>query len=323
MKTPLRLILAGLLLTAPVAWASQDSLVTAVFSRVSNGYHRQKQPDGSFPREYYALMNGNYLPGVSRDRSIDAVRYPQIAGIVAQFLALQNYHLAQDSKSAELLLEISWGTTVPFSDSTYRANLGSFSSSANNLARANSAAQGTIGTTDGIQSAAASVADAARDEFEGDLFKMMFFEDLRRKANEHNARLLGYVDEINYRDTPALFAGAGTAYYDLRDDLESERYFVVISAYDFRTAKNEGKLERRWVTRVSIDARGNKFDRNLAAMLAKASRYFGQDSGRLLRQYQPEGKVSLGELKVIGVVSPEEIQRNTSMGKPDEQKPSQ
>ena len=320
MKTTLRLTFISLMLTAPIAWASQDSLVTAVFSRVSNGYHRQKQPDGSFPREHYALMNGNYIPGASRDRSIDAVQFPQIAGAVAQFLALQNYHLAPDSKSAQLLLEISWGTTVPLSDSVYRANADNFFSSANNLSMANSAAQGTMGTIDGIQSAASSVRDAAQSAFEGDLIQMQMTEYWRRKANEHNARLLGYVDEVNYRDTPARFAGAGTAYDDLFNDLESERFFVVISAYDFRTAKDEGKLKRLWVTRVSIDARGNKFNQSLVAMLAKASRYFGQDSGRLLRQYQPEGRVNLGELKVIGVVSPEEIQRNPSVGMPDEQK---
>jgi hypothetical protein len=320
MKTTLRLILTGLFLTTLIARAANDSIVTAVFSRVSNGYHRQKLPDGTFQREHYALMNGNYLPGASRDRSIDAVKFPQIAGLVAQFLALQNYHLAHDAKSAEILLEISWGTTVPFSDSVYRASSDSFFSAINNAAATNTAAQGAAGSVDGIQSAARSVADAAQSELAGQLYQMQMFEDMRRNANQENARRLGYVEEINNRDTPARFAGAGTAYHDLIADLESERYFLIISAYDFRAAKTDGKLKPLWVTRVSIQAQGNKFDQALAPMLARASRHFGQDSGRLLRQYQPEGRVTLGELKVVGVVSPENIKGDMAPEKQSEPK---
>jgi len=302
MKTLLRLTLLVLLVAAPPARAGDGSLVTSVFSRVSNGYHRQRLPDGSFPREFYALAKGRYYPGISKNHSIDAVKFPQVAKLVAQFLALKNYYLAQDAKSAQLLLEISWGTTLPFNGSVFEANASAFYSAFNNLSLANSAVSGGL-SLEGIQSPSAAVAAAAREEFVQQLYTMEMFEDMRRNANEKNARLLGYVDEINERDTPARFAGAGTAYQDLLGDLESERYYVIISAYDFRTAEKEGKLKRLWVTRVSIQAQGNRFNETLAGMLTKASRYFGQDSGRLLRQYSPEGKVNIGELEVLGVVS--------------------
>lgn len=320
MKPRFHLALASLLLAAPLTFAASPSLVTAVYSKVSNGYHREKQADGSFKREYYALTNGTYMPGLARDHSIDAVRFPQVAKLVAQFLALKNYYLAQDSKSAEILLEISWGTTVPLSDSIYHTQMDSFFSSANTLAAANAAAQGTPTSIDGIQSPAKSVADAARDDFEGQLFQLQMFEDMRRKANEHNAQLLGYVDEINYRDTPARFAGAGTAFDDLRSDLESERYFVIIAAYDFHAAKEEGKHKLLWVTRVNIQAQGNKFNETLAAMMARASRYFGQDSGRLVRQYQPEARVNLRDLEILGVVSQADVNAGSSAEKRDDPK---
>jgi hypothetical protein len=314
MKTPVRLILLGLFLAAPSVRAANDSLVTAVFSKVSNGYHRQKLADGSFQREYYALANGVYAPGVTRDRSIDAVRFPQVAKLVAQFLALQNYYLAPDSKSADLLLMITWGTSVPFDDSVHRTQRDSFFSAANSLAAANAAAKGTVGTPDGIQSTAKSVADAARDEFEGQLLQLQVFEDMRRKANEHNAQLLGYVDEINYRDNPTRFAGAGTAFDDLISDIEAERYYVIIAAYDFRAAK-EGKRTPLWVTRVSVQAQGNKFNETLVAMLARAARYFGRDSGHLIRQYQPNTRVDYGELQIIGVVPASSLPGETPTGK--------
>src|SRR5512140_413693 len=106
MKTTCRLMVSILLLAAPFARASNDSLVTSIFSSVSNGYCRQQLADGSFKREYYAIANGTYLPGTTRDHSIDAVPFPQIAKVVAQFLALQNYRVAQDARSADFLLRI-------------------------------------------------------------------------------------------------------------------------------------------------------------------------------------------------------------------------
>src|SRR5438045_314841 len=117
MKTSvLVMVLCASLSAGATVRASGDSLVTAVSSKVSNGYSRKKLPDGSFKREYYALSKGVYTPGIAADRSIDGVKFPQVAKIVAQFLSLKNYYLAPDSKSADLLLQISWGKTVPFSD---------------------------------------------------------------------------------------------------------------------------------------------------------------------------------------------------------------
>jgi len=320
-KKSIILFVSVLLLSAPYTRAANDSLVTAVHSSVHNGYFRSTLPDGSLKREYYAIANGTYLPGATPDQSIDAVRFPQIARLVAQFLALKNYYLAQDGKSADFLLKISWGTTVPYDSTAHRTHAEAFNSAANNLAAANAqvkqseAARQKQMTTDGIQSPERSTRDAARDVFEGELLQLEMFNGVRLTANERNARLLGYVDEINNRDTPARFAGGGALVDDLFSDLESERYFVIISAYDFHSAKDEGKEKLLWVTRVSIQAQGNKFNETLAAMLARASRYFGQNSGQLVRQYQKEGKVTLGDLKVIGYLPKAENEENPTEGK--------
>ena len=112
----------------------------------------------------------------------------------------------------------------------------------------------------------------------------------------------GYYPLVD-RDTAARFAGAGSAYDDLRNDLEDERYYVVISAYDFKTAKETGQRKLLWATRVSIRAQGNRFDQSVSYMMSKASRYFGQNTGRLVRQYN-EGVVNIGEMKVKGYDEP-------------------
>lgn len=293
------------LLAVSAAFGGDDAIVTAVYSKVSNGYQRQKMPDGSYKREYYALGKGVYVPGVGLDRSIDGVKYPQVAKIVAQFLALENYYLAQDAKSADLLLTITWGKTTPFNDTIYRTNADTFFSASNSLASANASVRASENagdqqrTPDGIQTPARSVRDAARNEFEGELFKMTMFEDARRQADQYNARLLGYVEEINYLDTPSRFAGAGDAYRDLFDDIENERYYVIVGAYDFQTLSKGEKPKLLWSTRVSVRAQGNRFNETLAAMLKRASRYFGADSGRLIRRYEPSTKVELGDLQFV------------------------
>lgn len=297
------------LLAASAVFGGKDSLVTTVHSKASHGYHRATMPDGSFKREYYALTKGVYVPGIAPDRSIDAVRYPQIAKLVAQFLALQDYYPAPDAKSADLLLAITWGTTVPFNDSAYRAGTDSFYSAANTLAVANQSPRLTAPgkqslSVEGIQSPESTVRDAAEDAFAGQLFQMVMFEDARREANQRNARLLGYVDEINRRENPSKFAGAGDAYHDLIADLENERYYVIVAAYDFRSAARGEKPKLLWSTRVSVQAQGNRFNETLAAMLNRASQYFGRDSHRLVRQYEPNAKVTLGELQLVGYEPP-------------------
>jgi hypothetical protein len=292
------------LLAVPMAWASNDRIVTAVFSHTYNGYQRTRAADGSFQREYFALANGSFMPGVAADASIDKVRFPQIAGLTAQFLALRNYRLAADAKQAQFLLVITWGKTIPLNEGVYRTNLDSFASAMNNAISPYSfggqAPAGRFGAMTATTAAAQSFAES--DAKEEAVAQLAMFNDMRRKADEYNAQLLGYVDEINRREGPARFAGGGTGFDDLTDDLENERYFFVISAYDFPTAVKTGQRKLLWATRVSVQAQGNKFNEAAAYMLAKASKYFGQDSGRLVRQFDREGKVTLGELQVVGVV---------------------
>lgn len=292
-------IFIATMLAAMPAEAAKDSIVTAVYSTTSNGYVRKFREDGSPKPEYYALARGRYLPGISKDRTIDGVEFPEVAGTVAGFLGRQGYFLAENAKSAGLLLLITWGTTVPFGDGTYRAGLDG-TISAFNSARSAGAAADAGRSPDGIQSPGAALAAAAQSELESQLLQMQMFEDMRRSANRHNAQLLGYLKEIDDRDNPSRFAGAGTAYDELIEDIESERYFVIVEAFDFRAAQ-KGEVKPLWVTRVSVQKQGARFDRDFARMVSQASEFFGRDSKRLIRRYR-EGTVTLGDLRVVGIV---------------------
>jgi hypothetical protein len=167
-------------------------------------------------------------------------------------------------------------------------------------------------SADGIQSPAAALNDAAKSAFEGSLFELQMFNSIRERANERNARLLGYMKEISSRNNMSRFAGAGSYYDDLISDIENDRYYVIIDAYDFRAATQEKQKKILWSTRVSIQAQGNQFNERLVAMLDNASRHFGQDSGQLIRQYQRAPRVDLKELKFLGLVPNSEVNGNSA-----------
>jgi hypothetical protein len=121
------------------------------------------------------------------------------------------------------------------------------------------------------------------------------------RFNAENARLLGY-DTALAGSNGHEFGAAKLRGEDLINELEDNRYFVVLIAYDFELLWKEKKRKLLWETRFSIREQDNDFSKVLPGMSQYASRYFGQDSHGLLRKAVPEGHVDFGELKVIEAV---------------------
>jgi hypothetical protein len=57
-----------------------------------------------------------------------------------------------------------------------------------------------------------------------------------------------------------------------------------------------------WSVRYNIPARGNHFTTALPDMSLFASRFFGRESGGLIRRLNPTGKVEMGEVQILGAV---------------------
>ncbi|HWA27405.1 MAG TPA: hypothetical protein VG734_17250 [Lacunisphaera sp.] len=303
-------VVLGALLFAPTITSAETPVVTAVFSRTARNYKRTVLPDGTFKREEYVIANGKYSPGAAPNASIDKVEFPQIAGLVAQYLAKKNYYLADKADTATLLLMITWGTTIPFSDGTRPDALANLSSAAiaarGAQAKLDAAMAASMQVSGGPQSTGDAVrqaqeeANLANDALQSQLTQMQLLESGQNKTNDNNARLLGYIDELSERNDASRFAGAGAGYDDLVSDIQAERYYITITAYDFKKLRETKKQVPLWSTRVSVEARNTRFDESLAVMVAAAGQHFGQDSGRLVRESQ-EGKVRLGDVKYLGV----------------------
>jgi hypothetical protein len=294
MRPTLRALLAapclfGCMASPAAARAAAETVTTAVFSRVSKEYEREHLPDGSFKPEYFALGNGGMVAGTTRDRTVERVDYPAIAQLVLPHLAEQGYHYARDAKQASLLLVLHWGNTITYSDMGFRQGLGPASRAAAEMQQ--------------LKNNGMTGADLARAEAELERTIMML-EMERLMDNLYaapNARLLGYIEEINDSNDIRRLVGVGAdRYNDFMTDVKESRYYVIISAYDFRAATEQGRQKLLWVTRVSVRTPGNAFDDSVAAMLKNASPYFGRESGRLIRGEEMKGTVELGDLKFLG-----------------------
>jgi hypothetical protein len=295
------------------ALPAEKTVATAVYSRIGNGYKRQPLNDGSFKPEFYALSNGGRIYGTTSDLTVDRVTYPEVAEIAMRLLLRQNYYYAKSREQATLLLVLQWGNTTAFDRSMYDQNIsiaGSiFTDLQNALRAANISDVGMVrGAGDirldpsGTQPAAPVEAQVAIDRLESAMIQILADNRARDKINEHNARVLGYIDDINDSNDIRRWAGGGDRYTDLIGDIEESRYYIVVSAFDFPELIKSGKKTLLWQTRVSVRTPGNSFDDSVAAMMKSASKYFGQDSGRLIRGEEAKGTVELGDLKFLGEV---------------------
>jgi len=286
-------VLAGTSSRAP---ASDDGAMTsAVYSEVRTPYHRTKLEDGTFKPEYYAFSYGGIIPGTVSDTSMEKLEVATLNQILEQHLARQNYLLAPDAKSADLLLVINWGRTIAFDETTYATAVNSAGRAMNALQDLQRGGEAGGGVLD-----PALAQSQAVDALENELIMIQMQNQDRRRANEKNARLLGYLQEVNDSDDIRRLAGGETYYNDLVTDLEDSRYYVIVSAYNFRKVTAEKKTTTPlWITKISIRAQGNRFDDKLAELVARMGRYFGRSSNGLVRKF--EGTVEFGEATVIGI----------------------
>jgi hypothetical protein len=320
MNIPRYSLCVAAMVAATEPLSAADALTVSVSSATDKSYYRVKQEDGSFAPELYVIANGGKFPGTTRDSTFERVDYPQVAGLVGQQLARQNYFLAAKAKDATLLIVIYWGETVPFgglspedpvragtaSMDAYMHQISAFRAqqSGNRVSGLVAAASGkTSGGSAGSKDFVSQPDDGLLDFA---LTQMQSADLYRDKASEDNARLLGYTDAINERrEQPAWADVAGLA-QELRSDIEEARYYVVVAAYDFKVMKEKQRKVLRWVTRISVGSRGNEFDKRVAQMLASAGDAFGQGGG-LRRRHFGDGRVILGETKYLGEATAEDL----------------
>jgi hypothetical protein len=124
----------------------------------------------------------------------------------------------------------------------------------------------------------------------------------RDLMDSRNASLLGYDA---WWDSTSDFKGTPLEHrrQDMIDELEHDRYFVIIMAYDFQAMWKHKQHKLLWETRFSVRSRGVAFDKDLPLIVKSASKYFGKDSHGLLHEEMPEGRVDVGPLQTLGTIA--------------------
>ena len=221
-----------------------------------------------------------------RDDTVDRLNFIDVARTIAGPLAAKNYLPAKNPNKTKLLVMVYWGmTTGAIEDSS------------------SGACQNAAASQRPVTNARNQVAES-HQSYPGNLdLTLIFMENrLRDLVDVHNAGILGY-DSTGMIGTDYGRGLEMTALRfrerDLIDEIEDNRYFVVLMAYDFPLMWKQKKHKLLWETRYSIRQWHNDFDKQLLAMTEYASQYFGQDTKGLIRKPIPEGKVEVGEPKVI------------------------
>jgi hypothetical protein len=286
--------------------------ITAVAAKTSPDYVRLRERNGSFPVEGYAFGEGGHFGGPMTDPSIDKLKFIDVARVIAVPLAEQNYWPDKDPRQTKLLIMVYWGLTdvpPPVSSSAAYSNLNTIQAkiaASAGLAKA-AAAGGPGGKSSGYHSSNSNngAQDWQLDEMSSAMTVLNLENQQRAQTDFNNASMLGYDAEGVIGTEYGLYV-RGTPLAVRRDDLvaeiEDNRYFVVLMAYDFQLMWKQKKHKLLWETRFSIRQRHNNFDKDLAAMAKAAAQYFGQNTRGLVRKDIPVGRVDVGPVQSMGTV---------------------
>lgn len=298
------LALATPFVTAFAPWARAANFggeddITAVSSRASSDYIRVRQADGSYVPETYTFGKGGIWEGAMQDASMDKLTFLSIAHTIAGPLAHRQYYPSTDPSKTKLLIMVYWGTTRAPEHASQSNGYVNMEIAGAALANATAEAQGMSPAAGG------AIRSAADDQLSTALALVQAENKQRQRDDLANIRMLGYDSWLEKTNTDSRGTAFEQSKRDLYDEVEANRYFVVLMAYDFQLMWKEKKHVELWETRFSIRQQHHEFDKDLPVMAAYASRYFGQDSHGLVHDEIPLGQVEIGDVKSLGEVTPQ------------------
>jgi hypothetical protein len=300
MKTPLNssgLALLGRLCVAPilVSLFGPGTLCSAaalkhiaVNATALREYVRPTDAAGKPLPESYVFTPGKFFGGRTSDPRMSNTKFEEIVRWLAPNLAKQNYFPTREVSSANLLIMVHWGTTEIYEDpqepiATDRLNTA--------LSEFNSALEANGGIADpGAVNAA--LGDRASADWSA------------QGAIARNSALLGYKPTLTKEQQKVW---ASTTEQTMNAELNEERYFVILMAYDYQLMRKEKKTKPLWITRISVRSPGTNFTEAMPAIAYAGASAFGRHIDGLVRVNvdSREARVELGELKSLGAVEEE------------------
>lgn len=299
--TPQRGLFCGALLFLGFSQALADNHVT-VNAWANADYVRRKEASGTPRHETYVFAAGRFFGGGRVDHSIDRLPFRKIAEFLAPELARRNYLPTSQVDAADLLLIVHWGTTAPRVTLDQTRGTTNFPIDHSEERAIQQQFNETMAGGNALMAELSSVGS--------DIDAKTSFEQSERLTDDldsdfradNNAQLLGYTQDMR-RFEKNTFQTVEEA--TLRANLDEERYFIIIKAYDFHEKKSPGQRQRPvWTLYLNMRSPGQNFKTALTRMSAVAIDYFGRttDGIKVGRPVAREGTINLGPLIILGEV---------------------
>ncbi len=259
----------GIFLFASSSWAKDVKARVLVDSFAEPSYAEEKDKDGALAPETYHLVQGKFIGGYIADKTLKDVPFIEVAENLALQLETRNYYPARTKDDGDLLIVVNWGVTeiqAEFDE---------------------------LFPTDEEDEEELSEEDEDLESFDTEDYLR---EEGYSYRDQSNAALIGFDRALKRRD---LGIQDG---FELQDMLRSERYFMILSAFDWPLMRDNGEKKLLWSTRFSMDAVKVGFDDAHFALSRGAANYFGTNlDGKLgkVNTYVGPGSVDTGELEVV------------------------
>lgn len=281
---PLLIIVLAAALPAGLRAGLEESIALSATARPD--YVRPTDAAGQPNPETYVFSPGHYFGGSTRDGSLERMTFLDIARTLAPSLAKQKYFPTKDAAAADLTIIVHWGLTTTYEDPQKTFNTADLNKALSDL----NSSIASIGLGD--PSAVNSLVD-----------QQDMSQDTAMGAVNYNARLLGYARNLKKERAHSMPTAEEV---NLSMELNEERYFVILMAYDNQFRLKEHKAKLLWVTRLSIRSPGNNFTESLPALSQVGSQIFGRqlDGMAHVKASWKSGQVKLGEMKVISMEEP-------------------
>lgn len=293
----------GLAAASLLSEAHADKRVV-VTSTANSKYIARKFVEGKPVTETYVFMQGHYFEGFTVDQSIDKMPFRRIAEYLAPELAKQQYLPAMEPKQADLLLVIHWGTTVRHVTTQEMTGNTSIrtdtSTSASTLTRQVVLSEMDPNSIDGQSTLAQTWLGDERNQASFDILEQMTEQTGSEMTKSSNVALLGYGRHLARNSNQPWSTETERT---LRSDLATERYFIIVKAYDLKEKIEPGRNRRAvWTLHMNMSSAGNNFRTALASMSQIAASYFGQatDSVKTITPRVRKGEVVLAPLIILG-----------------------
>ena len=256
----------------------------AISAMATPTYVRPTAADGKPQPESYVFSEGKFIGSPTVDVGQGRVTFADITKLLAPDLAKQNYFPATQVPTADILLMVHWGTTTTFVDPMRDIQ----------MERTNEALSDYSANADSAGNADPGALNAAIADQKNASGSAL-------GAIARNAALLGYQPTLA-KEQGKIFSSAEEQ--TMNEELNEERYFIILIAYDFQAMQKEHKTRRLWTTRLSVRSPGNKFTEALPMLARAGGDVFGRQIDGLVRVKIPAqgGNVKLHEMKILGTV---------------------